>query len=124
MTACPHVIAHDATLAEARALMGEYGIRHLPVVRDGQPVGMLSDRDVAQVQALSPDDADHARVVEAMTPVPYAVPPEMALRRVVEMMARHGYGSTIVTDDTDRRVLGVFTSTDALTALATLLDMA
>jgi len=32
--------------AEARRLMAEHGIRHLPILEDGRPVGMLSIRDV------------------------------------------------------------------------------
>ena len=31
---------------EARRLMAEHGIRHLPILEDGRPVGMLSIRDV------------------------------------------------------------------------------
>lgn len=122
MVVSPHVIEHDATLGDAARMMAEHAVRHLPVVRGGRPVGVLSDRDVAAVQALSLGAADRVRVEEAMTPVPYAVPPGMPLQRVAKMMARHRYGCALVTDENDQRVLGVFTLTDALRALAALLD--
>ncbi len=122
MVASPQVIEHDATLAEAAKMMGEHAVRHLPVVRGGKPVGVLSDRDVAAVQAISGGHAEGVRVAEAMTPVPYAVPPGMPLQRVAQMMVRHGYGCALVTDERDQRVLGVFTLTDALRALAAVLD--
>lgn len=39
---------HDAAL-----LMTQHGIRHVPVLQDGQPVGMVSERDLFSLQRLS-----------------------------------------------------------------------
>lgn len=47
MTAAPVTIAPDATIADARQMLGLHGVRHLPVVERGRLLGMLSDRDVA-----------------------------------------------------------------------------
>ncbi|MGD8858458.1 MAG: CBS domain-containing protein [Myxococcales bacterium] len=118
MTPCPVTVAFDASLAEAAELMGEHAVRHLPVVRDGHAVGVLSDRDIAAVESLPIQGDREVRVAEAMTPVPYAVPASMALSRVARMMARQHYGCAVVTGADDDRVLGVFTVTDALRALA------
>jgi len=122
MVLSPYVVAFDQTLAEAHRLMGEHAVRHLPVMRDGHPVGLLSQRDITAVLGVSGQNACHVHVAEAMTPVPYAVPPGMPLQRVVRMMAQHHYGCAVVTDDATERVLGVFTITDALNVLAELLD--
>lgn len=122
MVLSPYVVGFDATIAEAEGLMAEHAIRHLPVVRDGRPVGVLSERDIMAVHGISGGNAGHVRVAEAMTPVPYAVPPSMPLQRVVRMMAQHYYGCVIVTDDASERVLGVFTITDALNVLAEILE--
>jgi CBS domain-containing protein len=46
MTPAPEVLGPDSELADAAHLMLELGIRHLPVVRSGQLVGVLSMRDV------------------------------------------------------------------------------
>jgi CBS domain-containing protein len=46
----PLVAAPDLELDEAVALMVEHGIRHLPVVRHGVPVGMISARDVLEAR--------------------------------------------------------------------------
>jgi CBS domain-containing protein len=51
MTPAPEVLGPDSELADAAHVMLELGIRHLPVVRSGQVVGVLSMRDVL--------DADH-----------------------------------------------------------------
>jgi CBS domain-containing protein len=53
MTPAPEVLQPDSELADAANLMLELGIRHLPVVRGGCLVGVLSMRDVL--------DADHPR---------------------------------------------------------------
>lgn len=46
MTRHPVTVAPDAPLEEAIALMEERGFRHLPVVREGELVGLIIDRDV------------------------------------------------------------------------------
>ena len=46
MTPAPQVLGPDSELADAAHLMLVLGIRHLPVVRSGQLVGVLSMRDV------------------------------------------------------------------------------
>jgi CBS domain-containing protein len=46
MTSAPEVLRPDSELADAAHLMLELGIRHLPVVRSGQLIGVLSMRDV------------------------------------------------------------------------------
>ena len=46
MTAAPEVLRPDSDLADAAHTMLRLGVRHLPVVRCGQVVGVLSMRDV------------------------------------------------------------------------------
>jgi len=74
----PNVISVSpkTTLPEAVRLMRERGIRHLPVVKDGKLVGIVSDRDLKRAMA-SPATSlevhelryllDHVRVGEIMT---------------------------------------------------------
>lgn len=121
MTACPRAIRFDQTLSEAADLMSEHAVRHLPVVKDGAVVGVLSDRDVSAIESLAATPAARVRVVEAMTPVPYAVPANAPLVRVVQRMSAEKYGCAIVTDPTGREAIGIFTTTDALGLLCTLL---
>ncbi|HET7598105.1 MAG TPA: CBS domain-containing protein [Burkholderiales bacterium] len=53
MTRKPRTIHPDKPFAEALHLMYEGGFRHVPVVEDGRPVGMISARD-----ALGPELED------------------------------------------------------------------
>ena len=45
MTANPQTIEPDRPFAQALVMMHEGGFRHMPVVRKGRPVGMVSARD-------------------------------------------------------------------------------
>lgn len=53
MTRDPHTIHPDKPFADALHVMYEGGFRHVPVVEDGRPIGMISARD-----ALGPELED------------------------------------------------------------------
>jgi len=53
MTAQVHCCRPDATIDKARRLMVEHGVRHLPITSDGQPLGMISSRDVIACQLMA-----------------------------------------------------------------------
>jgi CBS domain-containing protein len=50
MTPSPWTVAPDKAFGYALRLMHEHRVRHIPVVEDGKPVGMVSARD-----ALDPE---------------------------------------------------------------------
>ena len=55
MTPAPEVLRPDSDLADAAHLMLELGIRHLPIVRSGHLVGVLSIRDVLDAEVHQAD---------------------------------------------------------------------
>jgi acetoin utilization protein AcuB len=120
MSTTPHTIGQEQTLAVAHKLMRENRVRHLPVLEGGRLVGMISDRDLALIETLRDVDATKVTVEEAMTQAPYTVSPDASLDEVVATMAEHRYGSAIVMDN--GKVVGVFTTVDALMALSELLQ--
>ena len=107
MTPAPHTIGFRETLATAHRLMGEHGIRHLPVLESGRLVGIVSQRDLHLIETLRGVNPEEVEVSEAMTPSPYTVSPRASLRRVAAEMALHKYGSAVVLEKA--RVVGVFT---------------
>jgi acetoin utilization protein AcuB len=119
MTRSPHSIGAGQTVGMARHLMRAHRIRHLPVLVGGKLVGVVSDRDIYWIETLKEAEGDKLPVEEAMTPAPYAVSPDAPLADVVREMAEHKYGSAVVMEG--EKVVGVFTSTDAMSALAALL---
>jgi CBS domain-containing protein len=54
MTAAPEVLQPDSELADAAHLMLDLGIRHLPIVRGGRLVGVLSIRDLLDAEIHHP----------------------------------------------------------------------
>ncbi|HVW27385.1 MAG TPA: CBS domain-containing protein [Polyangiaceae bacterium] len=118
MTAAVHSIGKDQSLAVAHALMQSHGIRHLPVLEGGKLVGLVSERDLYFLETVAGVDAKAERVEQGMTQDVYCVSPEAAVAEVAEEMAKHRYGSAVVVEGT--KVVGMFTTTDALELLAKL----
>ena len=115
MTPSPVVIGHDQTLAYAHRVMREHEVRHLPVLDGGRLVGVVSQRDLHLVETLRDVDPERVTVEEAMTPEPFTVHPEAPLAEIARAMADHKYGSAVVVED--GKVVGIFTTVDALRAL-------
>ena len=84
-------------------------------------VGVVSNRDIALVESLPGVDITRVTVDEAMAEEPWTVTADTALAQVAAVMAERKLGTAIVVDSGDAdRVVGVFTTTDALRALAAL----
>jgi len=110
-------IALDAPLPRAIELMGEHGVRHLPVLDGDRLVGILSERDLTAIEALESTELTTLSVAEAMTPEPYTVPGSAPLAEVAQTMAERKYGCAVIVDARGG-VLDIFTTNDALTLLA------
>jgi acetoin utilization protein AcuB len=119
MTTHVHTIGAEQTLAHAHATLRELGVRHLPVLRGGQLVGMLTERDLALVETLKDVDPQLILVEDAMSQGVYSVSPAAKLDEVVSEMAEHKYGSAVVLDN--GKVVGIFTTVDVCRALSELL---
>jgi acetoin utilization protein AcuB len=117
MSPAPMSVQPEAKLAEAARLMEDNDIRHLPVVQNGKVVGVVSERDLAIAESLVPNEWEDFPVAEAMTPDPHTVSPETLVSEVAHVMAEHKHGSVLVVDRAGK-LLGIFTTTDALRVLA------
>lgn len=120
MTRAPHTVGIDQSLSVAHRIMRDHDLRHLPVLANGKLVGLISERDLALVEALRRLDIDKATVDKAMTHDPYCVSPDAPLVEVARCMAACRHGSAIVLEGDV--VVGIFTTVDALLALAFVVD--
>jgi acetoin utilization protein AcuB len=120
MSPCVHTIGKGQTMATAHAMMRKWKIRHLPVLDAGRVVGLLSIRDLHLVETLSDVDPTKVPVEDAMSAEPYTIAPEADLRTVAVEMATRRLGSVLVVNRD--KVVGIFTTVDALRALFELLD--
>jgi acetoin utilization protein AcuB len=117
MTKSPTVVEKQTKLAQALTIMSEQGIRHLPVVSSGKLVGIVSENELKIVENMQGFDARMCVVGDFILGPPYSVAPDAPVREVARAMAENRYGSAVVLEGD--KVIGLFTATDALRALAT-----
>jgi acetoin utilization protein AcuB len=120
MTPSPHTISPTGSLAAARRTMLEHQVRHLPVLDGGRIVGLISERDLLLVESLPGVNPADVRVEEAMVQSLFTVNPDTPIGEVVEPMIERKLGSAVVCEG--ERVIGVFTTIDALQALHEMLE--
>ncbi|MFT7623520.1 MAG: acetoin utilization protein AcuB [Myxococcota bacterium] len=118
MTPFPYTVEANDTLKFAQEMMLDHEVRHLPVNRDGQLAGVISQREVAV--ALAVVDGRIAAVEDVAVMPAYVVDCHTPLAAVLRHMARGHYGSALVTRD--GRLAGILTTTDVCLALAQILD--
>lgn len=111
ITADESVMVDDLLL-----LMEKHGIRHLPIVRGREVVGVVSDRDVRIFSGLSAAEKFQVQASDIMAENPLCVTAGTPLDEVAYRMSERKVGSVIVKDD-EGELLGIFTATDALNAL-------
>ncbi len=120
MTPTPATVHSGLRLVDALDRMYSDNVRHLPVVNDdGALVGIISTRDAAVMASLRGGGPETTLVQTAMMPAPYSCARGADLLGVIEHMEEHRIGSVVVVED--GKPIGVFTTTDALRALRTMI---
>jgi acetoin utilization protein AcuB len=120
MTKSPVTVERTTSMARALRIMAEQGFRHLPVVENGRLAGIVSERELKIVDNMRAVDPNMCIVGDFILGPPYTVAPDAPLAEVARTMAEKKYGSAVVVEGA--AVVGVFTTTDALKALAAVLS--
>ncbi|MGE0608962.1 MAG: CBS domain-containing protein [Pirellulales bacterium] len=107
LTGNPIGVLPTTPAAEIRRSMAERGCRHLLVCRDGQLLGLISDRDLG--------NRDGKTAADLMTKNPISVTSETPLFRAITLMIKRHISCLPVVDDGMLR--GIVTTTDILIAL-------
>ena len=117
MSPFPYSVAIDAPILDARKLMLEHHVRHLPVTRAHELLGIVTDRDIKLL--LGPElDYPNPReltVTDAYISDAYVVDINAPLADVVLDMAKRHVGAALVMGH--GRLAGIFTTTDACRVL-------
>jgi acetoin utilization protein AcuB len=121
MSPSPHSIGKDQKLIAAHTMMRLNRIRHLPVLEGGKLIGLVSQRDLYFIETIKGVDLEKDTVEDAMSSDTYCVKPTEPVGRVVSEMAKRRLGSAVVVDK--GKVVGVFTTTDALKTLSAVLKV-
>lgn len=113
------IVTPEAKLMDVYRLMQKNRIRHIPVVKGGEAVGIISDKDVNFVSFTGSDNDMCAS--DVMSTDIYSVSPETPLSTMVSHMARMKINSALIHDEKGK-IAGIFTSTDALKILANAIE--
>lgn len=107
----------ETTAGRARDLLQEGGFRHLPVVRSGRLVGMVSDRDLRAARALAEDPpVGRLGSADVMT-----VDPGTPVEEAARLMLEHKIGALPVVRD--GALVGIVTESDVFRMLTRLLGV-
>lgn len=128
MTRSPVTVGPGARLSHARSLLVEHRVHHLPVVKNGELVGIVSTSDLRRYGPsgmFSPPTLVDARldcflVAEVMTPEPVTVASDEPIRHVVELFQLDSFSALPVLERS--KLVGIVTVADVLAFLRELFD--
>ena len=86
-------------------------IKHLPVIDNGEAIGIISDRDLQFITSSGAPDKIKCR--DIMTEDPMTVRTNESIQEVARMMIEKKINSVLI-NNSEGKVVGIFTSTDAL----------
>ncbi len=129
MTREPYTLGPDSNLAEARQLMAEHHIRHIPVIsNDGSLVGLVSQRDVlaaedssvvSSQQAIDATDR-YVALSSVMTSPVQTVDERDSLRGTAIMLQKSKVGCLPVLRE--GKLVGIITDTDFVAIAINLME--
>jgi CBS domain-containing protein len=124
MTETVVVIELDRPVSEAFDCFSQYAIHHLPVVRHGKLVGMLSSVDVMKLDHFVPKatedrtkSIDQRMSIEQLMHAPaISLTPQASIAEAAELMKGAGVHAVPVVNDADL-VIGIVTTSDVIQGL-------
>lgn len=125
MAPFPYFVAPDASVADANYLMCKQRIRHLPVLMDGELVGIVTRTDILAAQ---PSEAIALKVWEQtdvlatltvqkiMKVKPITVEADAPVSQAARLMLKHRISCLPIVNER-RQLTGLLTETDVLRAV-------
>jgi CBS domain-containing protein len=111
MTTNPVTASPEEKLPSVHMKMTEGGFRSMPVVKDGQVVGIITDRDLRRHEGLT----QHAEVRQAMSDQIITVTPSTPIAEAARLLRELKIGGLPVLEGNE--LVGVITTTDILGVL-------
>lgn len=117
MTPEPLFVHEETSIVDAYRLLMEYEIRHLPVLRDGKLVGIVSDRDIAKKLVATDTKHDSSEVIdEIMAREVLTIGPDDDLAKAAIRMHNEKVSALPVVQG-NHQLIGILTTNDLLEAL-------
>lgn len=108
----PHTITADQTVLEAAREMVAGNIGAVPVLRDGELVGIFSERDIMKRVVAAGLDPARTRVSEVMTADPLTVDMREGIEHCMVLMKEHGFRHLPICDG--KKLKGIVSLRDIL----------
>lgn len=130
MTANPITITKETPLFQALEIIRSHKIRHLPVVREGKLIGLVTERGLLRVSpspatTLSVYELNYiltkVTIAEAMIKNPIVVAPGLPIEEAALLMREHKVGCLPVVEG--NRLVGIITQTDMVETLVRLFGL-
>jgi CBS domain-containing protein len=86
-----HVVQHDQTVIEAVHFMVENNVGAVPVLDDGNLVGIFSERDLMTKVLVRGHDPHTTMVETVMSADPLSVPPDASIHDCMVLMKQHKF---------------------------------
>ena len=112
MTTNVIALTPENTLGDARRIMLEKHIHHLPVLEGKKLVGLVSSWDIFRL-GKSAEEYDKIPVTELMVRKIAALDPDQHLGAVAEVLKEHLFHAVPIVND-DHELVGIITSTDLI----------
>ena len=103
-------IEHDKTAKEVALLMAEKGISSLVVVKDGSPIGLVTERDLARKVSTTDKKSSDVSLSEIMSSNFRWVEPMTPIEDAVQKMLNKNIRRLLVLDN--GKLSGIITETD------------
>ena len=103
-------IEHDKTALEAASLLKEKDISFLVIVKEGKPIGVVTERDFVKKIVAEDKQASKLSLEEVMSPKFRSVEPSTDIEDAVQKMLNLNIRRLIVIENDD--LAGVITQTD------------
>ena len=116
-----YVVSIDVnrTALEAAKIMAEKGISSLIVLKDQDPVGIVTERDFVKKICIKELDVSHVKVNEVMSKIRTFADPEIPIEVAVQRMVNHKIRRLPIMEN--GKVVGIITVTDLAKYLRTIL---
>lgn len=130
MTPHPHTLTPTHTLADAKKIMKELGIHHVPITDiDNHLIGLVSQRDVLSAQESSLEQLSKTSFISALD-IPLeksmhrnlsCVEPHAGLKEAAIYMQKHKIGCLPVVNH--NKLVGIITDSDFVAIAINLLEI-
>lgn len=103
-------IEHDKTAKDVAIIMTEKSISSLVVVRDGNPIGLVTERDLVRKVSTTDRKSSEVPLSEIMSPNFRWVEPMTSIEDAVQRMTNKNIRRLLVLDN--GKLVGIITETD------------